>query len=113
MNRMRSRVVVAAALTGLLAAAAPGWSAEGKNGPGQVVEGAKQIGEGVEQTAKGIGKTVTDGANEIGTRAKNAGRDAKPVGDRLHDSAKGFGEALWDGMKYVGRTLEHFFTGKR
>ena len=61
---------------------------------------------------RGIGKTVTEGAEEVGRRAQDAGKDTKPAADRMHDSAKGFGESIWAGMKSVGRSLERFFTGK-
>lgn len=97
----------------MLAGPATARATETKQGPAQVVEGAKKIGEGVEQTAKGIGTTVTEGAKEADKRLKSAGEQGKPVGDKLHDRAKGFGEALWDGLKYAGRTVYGFFTGSK
>ncbi len=111
MPRRPLLAAIATALVFGLAAPSPAPAEDTKQGPGQVVEGAKKIGQGVEETAKGVGTTVTEGAKEAGNRLKSAGEQGKPVGDRLHDRAKGFGEALWDGMKYAGRTVYDFFTG--
>ena len=79
----------------------------------QVQEGAKTTGRAVEETAKGVGNTVSEGAEQVGERAKQAEPGAKAVGKELHERAKGFGEAILDGFKFTGRTIANFFTGNK
>ena len=78
--------------------------AQASQGTGEVVEGAKKIG-------KGVGKTVTEGAKEVGHKAAEAGKETKPAAEKVGSSAKGFGLSVWEGMKSVGHSVKRFFAG--
>jgi hypothetical protein len=75
-----------------------------------VADEAKRIGDGFERMTRGIGKSLAEGAKNVGPRAQAAGQESKPTGEALEQRAKGFGESIWDGMKAVGRSIRRFFT---